>query len=66
MARDTISILDGSIRDSRFLSRFLVPGAGTVYKDPFLPDGMSRLELRELPGRWGRTSATATLEEAMQ
>jgi len=44
----------------------LDPDGEALRTDPFLPDGMSRLELREIPGRWGRTSATAILEEATQ
>ena len=44
----------------------LDPDGEVLRADPVLPDGTSRLELREIPGRWGRTSATAILEEAMQ
>jgi len=44
----------------------LEPDGEALHSDPHLPEGISRLELREIPGRWGRTSATATLEEALR
>lgn len=37
----------------------LEPGDDGLATDPFLPDGISRLELRGIPGRWGRADAAA-------
>lgn len=37
----------------------LEPGDDGLATDPFLPDGISRLELRGVPGRWGRADAAA-------
>jgi len=37
----------------------LEPGRDGLRVDPFLPEGIGRLELRGIPGRWGRVDAGA-------
>jgi glycogen debranching enzyme len=42
----------------------LEPSADRLDADPSLPKGIERLELRGIPGRWGRTDAVAEPMEA--
>jgi glycogen debranching enzyme len=40
------------------------PSGDELQTDPHLPDVIERLELTEIPGRWGRTDATSAVKEA--
>jgi glycogen debranching enzyme len=42
----------------------LEPWGKRLESDPSLPEGIERLELRGIPGRWGRTDAVAEAMEA--
>jgi glycogen debranching enzyme len=44
----------------------LEPDGDELGSDPVLPDGIRRLELRNIPGRWGRTDAVTELTEALR
>ena len=43
----------------------LEPEGGELTVDPVLPDGIGHLELRGIPGRWGRADAIAGAEHAV-
>src|SRR6266540_3654282 len=42
----------------------LEPNGEELISDPWLPDRIGRIELRDIPGRWGHTNAT-TLKEVV-
>jgi glycogen debranching enzyme len=45
----------------------LEPAADELRSDPVLPEGIERIELREIPGRWGRAATTTReMEEVLQ
>jgi glycogen debranching enzyme len=43
----------------------LEPDGDELVSDPVLPDGIGRLELRGVPGRWGRVDIHTELTEAL-
>jgi hypothetical protein len=70
MAKDTISILDGSTATGTplLLVRVLLglePDGDELRIEPHLPGGIERIELTGIPGRWGTVDASTAAKEAI-